>query len=46
MTKGVPLSEQEKEYIVTNSETKFPRQIAEELGRHVHTVRNFLRESD
>lgn len=46
MTRGVPLSEQEKEFIIENKEAKFPSQIAEALSRHVHTVKNFLKEKD
>jgi IS30 family transposase len=45
MTRGVPLTNTEKQYILTNTEEKFPSQIADELGRHVHTIKNFLREN-
>ena len=43
MTRGVPLSDNEKELIIQYKDMKFPSQIADELGRHVHTVKNFLR---
>lgn len=44
MTQGVPISAEKKEYIREAIGSKFPSQIAKELGCSVKTVRNVLRE--
>jgi DNA invertase Pin-like site-specific DNA recombinase len=45
MTRGVRLADEKRQYIKEAIETKFPVQIARELGCSVQTVKNILREN-
>ena len=44
--RGVPLSDQEKEFINKNKEEMFISQMAHELGRHPKTVKSYLRKNE
>lgn len=46
MVQGVPLREEEKEYILTHIEREFPSQIARALNRNPATVKEFLKTAD
>ena len=42
MTSGIALSEEEKEIIREGIKVKSKRQLAQELGRHRKTIKNFV----
>jgi IS30 family transposase len=42
MTSGIPLSEEEKEKIRAEINTKSKRQLAQELNRHRKTIKDFV----
>ena len=46
MTSGIPLNDDEIEYIVENKEMKFIRQMANELGISNDAVRKVIKEFD
>jgi len=42
MPKGYPLSEEQKQYIIENKESKFINEISRDIGVTHKTVQNFL----